>query len=578
MKIRKISALILSLAVVLTIAAIGTFSVHADSTDSAKTTSVIGVETKHTPLPYDEYYHYSSLSANHKKIYDVIYDALVNLEDGVDLSGQKIVADEAGDIYKKVLADHPEFFYLNGAVAIESSSSYVTRIKFEYEGGKDSIFIHDKTALYNMINEFNKKTKEILDRVPVDASQLVKEKVLHDILVDHITYDHEVLNLVEVNFSNCFEWCSYGAIVEGSAVCEGYSEAFSYLCHCIGINATTIVGTAGGGHMWNAVEIDNDWYLVDLTWDDADNDTIGVLYNYFNITSSQMGKDHTPDENDLPYPICTATKNSFKVFTISFEDKKISSNYKSVIDLVIANNDSILPIYVGEKGEFNFEIKDKYFTGENTAIMEYIKSKGYEIVFENSYSRINEYVRLHIKSIKEICRHSWESATCTKPKTCNKCGKTTGAATGHKYSNDCDKTCNTCGATRSVPKHTYKLTTTKKATLTVNGKQEYKCTECGYVTKSNAKTINKVTSFKLSATSYTYNGKVRTPSVVVKDSKGNTLKKGTDYTVTYASGRKNVGTYKVTIKMKGNYSGTKTLTFKINPIKSTTCKFTLSAT
>ena len=160
--------------------------------------------------------------------------------------------------------------------------------------------------------------------------------------------------------------------------------------------------------------------------------------------------------------------------------------------------------------------------------------------------------------------------------TCNVCGAS--RTTKHKYSNVCDKTCNVCGATRTVPKHTYKLTTTKKATLTANGKQEYKCTECGYVTSSSAKTIYKVSTIKLSKTSYTYDGKVKAPSVVVKDSKGNTLKKDTDYTVTYASGRKNAGTYKVTIKMKGKYSGTKTLTFKINPAKSTTCKFSLSDT
>ena len=132
----------------------------------------------------------------------------------------------------------------------------------------------------------------------------------------------------------------------------------------------------------------------------------------------------------------------------------------------------------------------------------------------------------------------------------------------HTYDNDCDKTCNTCGAKRTI-KHTYKLTTTKKATLTANGKQQNKCTVCGNISTTGAKTIYKVTSFKLSTTIYSYDGKVKTPSVVVKDSKGNTLKKGTDYTVTYASGRKKVGTYKVTIKMKGKYTGTKTLTFKI---------------
>jgi len=85
-------------------------------------------------------------------------------------------------------------------------------------------------------------------------------------------------------------------------------------------------------------------------------------------------------------------------------------------------------------------------------------------------------------------------------------------------------------------------------------------------------------SFKLSTTTYTYNGKVKTPSVTIKDSKGTVLKKDTDYTVTYASGRKNAGTYKVTVTMKGNYSGTKTASFKINPISASKCSFKLSTT
>ncbi len=83
---------------------------------------------------------------------------------------------------------------------------------------------------------------------------------------------------------------------------------------------------------------------------------------------------------------------------------------------------------------------------------------------------------------------------------------------------------------------------------------------------------------KLSATSYTYDGKVKTPTVSVKTASGKTLKKDTDYTVTYASGRKNAGTYKVTVKMKGNYTGSKVLTFKINPIKVDKLKLKLATT
>lgn len=75
----------------------------------------------------------------------------------------------------------------------------------------------------------------------------------------------------------------------------------------------------------------------------------------------------------------------------------------------------------------------------------------------------------------------------------------------------------------------------------------------------------KLSSVKPSTTSYTYNGKVKTPTVIVKDSKGKTLKENTDYTVSYAKGRKNVGKYAVKITFKGKYSGTKTLYFTIKP-------------
>ena len=67
----------------------------------------------------------------------------------------------------------------------------------------------------------------------------------------------------------------------------------------------------------------------------------------------------------------------------------------------------------------------------------------------------------------------------------------------------------------------------------------------------------------LSTTSYVYNNTVRTPAVTLKTT-GRTLDKS-KYTVVYPSGRKAVGTYKVTVKNKGKFTGSKTLTFKIMP-------------
>ncbi len=142
-------------------------------------------------------------------------------------------------------------------------------------------------------------------------------------------------------------------------------------------------------------------------------------------------------------------------------------------------------------------------------------------------------------------------------KTCNVCSAK--RSTKHTYTNSCDKTCNVCKAARKIT-HSYKTTTTK-ATLSKNGKTVKKCTICGYVSKTT--TIYYPKTIKLSKREYIYNGKIKTPSVTVKDSEGNILKKDTDYTVKYSSGRKSIGKYTVTITFKGKYSGTKKLTFKI---------------
>ncbi len=119
--------------------------------------------------------------------------------------------------------------------------------------------------------------------------------------------------------------------------------------------------------------------------------------------------------------------------------------------------------------------------------------------------------------------------------------------------------------------HTYKSVTTK-ATLSENGKIEKKCTVCGYVHSETAVYYPK--TVKLSSTKYTYDGKSHKPSVTVKDSSGKKLKKDTDYTVKYSKGRKTIGKYTVTVTFKGKYKGTKKLTFKIVPEKTSLSKLT----
>ena len=108
-----------------------------------------------------------------------------------------------------------------------------------------------------------------------------------------------------------------------------------------------------------------------------------------------------------------------------------------------------------------------------------------------------------------------------------------------------------------------------KATTSKNGKIVNRCVYCN--NDVTLKTIPKIAKISLNKTAYTYNGKVNTPSVTVKDSKGKKLKKGTDYTVSYAKGRKSAGKYAVKVTFKGYYSGSKVLYFTVRP-KGTTLK------
>ena len=166
--------------------------------------------------------------------------------------------------------------------------------------------------------------------------------------------------------------------------------------------------------------------------------------------------------------------------------------------------------------------------------------------------------------------------------TCSRCGDSYDEenidALGHSYAKTIiGPTCTTQGYTAYVCTvcgeeehrdkmpalgHQYKSQLTK-ATTAKDGQTYKKCSVCGAVTGKTV--IAKVSNIKLNKTAYTYNGKVQRPGVTVKDSKGKTLKNGTDYTVSYSSGCKNVGRYTVKVTLEGNYSGSKSMTYNINP-------------
>ena len=108
------------------------------------------------------------------------------------------------------------------------------------------------------------------------------------------------------------------------------------------------------------------------------------------------------------------------------------------------------------------------------------------------------------------------------------------------------------------------------AKITITGKGSY----TGSISRTFAISAKAITpSITLSATSYTYDGTTKTPSVTVYD--GSSVLSSSDYDAAYEEGRINAGTYSVIVTMKGNYSGSASKTFDISA-KSITPTIVLS--
>ena len=109
---------------------------------------------------------------------------------------------------------------------------------------------------------YDKYTKILEEIISPNQSDIEKEIAIHDYLVDNINY-------VDTGDSS---YNAYSALINGIAVCSGYTECFKTLLDMLGIENATISGEAGGQqHIWNVVNLDNHWYHVDVTWDERGN-------------------------------------------------------------------------------------------------------------------------------------------------------------------------------------------------------------------------------------------------------------------------------------------------------------------
>ncbi|MCD7944995.1 MAG: hypothetical protein LUH43_08990, partial [Clostridia bacterium] len=140
-----------------------------------------------------------------------------------------------------------------------------------------------------------------------------KVVAIHDYICSNVTYDYTNLN----DDTYTLKYTAYAALINGTAVCQGYATLFYRMALMAGLDVRYISGTATnnvgetGAHGWNIVKIGNTYYNIDTTWDDGTSSTA-----YFLKGSTTFDTDHVRDSDytttafTTAYPVPTTDYNT----------------------------------------------------------------------------------------------------------------------------------------------------------------------------------------------------------------------------------------------------------------------------
>lgn len=285
----------------------GLFSTQNSSEDGAETS-------------YSGYYGYDMLLKENEK-YAKAYVSLIN---GMKSSAAKIniydcrlTVAEVYKVFNVCINDCPQLFHVSvGGYSYEYIGSYVSAVIPNYITTlkNDS----GKTAFEDAADAIIEKSG-----ARSDMSDYDKAIILHNELAMHVEYNRSALN--EINQANSIAdeqernamlasidakypniHSAYGALVEGDAVCDGYSKAYQYILRKMGIESHIATGTGkGGAHAWNLVKLDGKWYYTDVTWDDAEAN--GIFYEYLNMNDEKLADSAHVLDGLYAMPVCNSS-------------------------------------------------------------------------------------------------------------------------------------------------------------------------------------------------------------------------------------------------------------------------------
>lgn len=238
---------------------------------------------------YNTYYDsgYTALSDKQRVLYEDLYLIALDMTEGYiklcyNYDGYYT---DIGIAYNAMINDHPDFFWMPYtyivAEAVDVNGSYIS-IAFEVDDGKNqNRYLVKREEREEMLEDFNAKIGYITAEAKKHSGEYEKVQFLNNYLCDNTEYDE----FAELNQT------SYGCLMNGKAICEGYSRAFKLLCNMVGIRCDLIYGMSeNDNHMWNCVNISGNYSHVDVTWNDGNKEN---RYIFFNITDEQLLKDHS---------------------------------------------------------------------------------------------------------------------------------------------------------------------------------------------------------------------------------------------------------------------------------------------
>lgn len=162
---------------------------------------------------------------------------------------------------------------------------YNTLTKIYYQIADNNVTVKG-TKRYSLsdINNIEDKVSLIIkENINENMSTNEKIKALHDYLINNTIYE---------NSGKIEDRTAVGALINGKAICGGYTHTMAILLSKLNIPNHRI--TVIGNHTWNTVYVNGTWLHIDATWDDpvdaSGNGKQYLRYDYFLINENQIRK------------------------------------------------------------------------------------------------------------------------------------------------------------------------------------------------------------------------------------------------------------------------------------------------